>query len=105
MSRIAPLMGMGAIRFQPKKNIQVEAFCRAAAKQNRLSTRDKDDSRIPEGGTPGWYTFNFRSQLRFKNNFFIALTLENLMDKAYKEHGSGVYSPGLNLVIALKYER
>lgn len=103
MSRIPPLMGMAAIVYQPKNFLQLEPFFRAAQNQDRLSARDIDDSRIPEGGTPGWFTINFRTTLKIENKISVSITLENITDETYKEHGSGVYSPGRNLVVGLKY--
>ena len=103
MSRIPPLMGMAAIQFTPMKRLSIETFVRAATKQDRLSSRDKDDSRIPEGGTPGWSTLNIRFQGEIYSRLKLILIFENILDETYKEHGSGIYSPGRSLVIGLKY--
>lgn len=103
LSRIPPLMGMAAIQFFVTKNLAFETFVRAAAKQDRLSSRDKDDNRIPIGGTPGWKTLNFRCTGEIRPLLELNATLENILDETYKEHGSGVYSPGRNLVVGLRY--
>ncbi|OQX94903.1 hypothetical protein B6I21_08225 [candidate division KSB1 bacterium 4572_119] len=104
MSRIPPLMGMGSIRCKPKENLKFDLFFRAATKQHRLSTRDMDDSRIPEGGTPGWKTLNLRSSINIRSHFVFNFILENILDETYKEHGSGVYSPGRGFVVGIKYQ-
>ncbi|HEX9974906.1 MAG TPA: TonB-dependent receptor [bacterium] len=103
LSRIPPLMGMAAIQFSPTKKLSLEAFFRAATKQDRLSSRDKDDNRIPLGGTPGWTTLNFRCSWEIRQPLKLNLMLENIFNETYKEHGSGVYSPGRNFVIGLRY--
>ena len=103
LSRIPPLMGMAAIQYLPLKKLSLETFVRAATKQHRLSSRDKDDNRIPLGGTPGWSTLNFRLAWKIRSQLRLNLTLENIFDETYKEHGSGVYSPGRNFVIGMKY--
>ncbi len=105
MSRIPPLMGMISLKFLPSPGFQMEAFIRAAGKQSRLSTRDKDDSRIPEGGTPGWKTFNLRCRYLWRENWSFHVTVENIFDETYKEHGSGVYSAGRNFVISLRFQK
>ncbi len=103
LSRIPPLMGMVNLQYQFNQNIKLETFFRAATKQDRLSSRDVDDIRIPEGGTPGWKTFNLRGSFRVFENISFRVTLANIFDETYKEHGSGVYSPGRSMVLNLGY--
>jgi len=102
MSRIPPLMGLGAIRYIANDQLWYEFYFRLASAQKRLSSRDIDDTRIEPGGTPGWYTLNLRTQIKFRN-YALTILLENLNNRAYKEHGSGVYSPGRNLVLSFSY--
>ncbi len=104
MSRIPPLMGMLAVRYTPESDYWLEAFVRAAGDQRRLSARDIDDTRIEPGGTPGWATVNVRSHLTIGQTT-LSVALENILDEAYKEHGSGVYSPGRSLVVSIGYGR
>jgi len=102
MSRIPPLMGMFAARYTVDDRLWAEAYVRAAGDQNRLSQRDIDDTRIGPNGTPGWVTLNLRGRKVF-GDIAATLAVENLTDKLYKEHGSGVYSSGRNLVFTLSY--
>jgi outer membrane receptor for ferrienterochelin and colicin len=102
LSRIPSIMGIAAVRCYAGQYSWYEVYIRAATDQRRLSTRDKDDTRIDPNGTPGWATLNFRTQLTAKR-IQITFLFENILDKGYKEHGSGVYSPGRNLLISLKY--
>lgn len=103
MSRIPPLMVLVAIRYSPSSKYSIETFVRAAGDQNRLSSRDKDDSRIDPGGTPGWWTLNIRCGYQIIKGLKLNVTIENILDETYKEHGSGVYSPGRNFVVGLRY--
>ncbi|NJO01506.1 MAG: TonB-dependent receptor [Bacteroidia bacterium] len=60
-----------------------------ATKQDRLSSGDKSDHRIPEGGTPGWHIMNI--YMGYNHPYFdIQLGIQNLWDEAYRIHGSGV---------------
>jgi len=103
MSRIPPLMGLVALKFFPDNRIWLEAYTRLAGPQRRLSNRDRDDNRIDPDGTPGWTTFNLKAQLVFSYITFNIL-LENLTDSGYKEHGSGIYSTGRNIIISLTFK-
>ena len=64
-----------------------------ASKQDRLSQGDKDDNRIPKGGTPGWNSLNmYASYLlpMIRLNF----GLQNLLNEDYRTHGSGINGYG-----------
>lgn len=99
MSRIPPLMGLAGIEWT-RNGTSLELYFRAASDQRRLSARDIDDTRIDPGGTPGWSDWNLRGRRSF-GSFDLSVTLGNLFDHAYKEHGSGVYNPGRHIVIAV----
>jgi outer membrane receptor for Fe3+-dicitrate len=69
----------------------------ASARQDRLDTvRDVTDERIPIGGTPGFATLNLRMgrTLGACRQHNLSLSLENITDKAYLVHGSGVLGTG-----------
>jgi len=97
-------MGKCAVRFSPHSKFSIEAFVRSAQKQSRLSSRDIDDSRIPEGGTAGWTTFNIRNSWELSPHFKFNFIFENVFNEAYKEHGSGVYSPGRSSVVGIRFQ-
>ena len=103
LSRIPPLHGMIKVRWdapgQGRWRGFAEAFVRAAGLQDRLSAEDKKDVRIPAGGTPGWWTLNLRLGLVAFSHLRFGLALENLLNKKYKYHGSGVWAPGTNAVL------
>jgi outer membrane receptor protein involved in Fe transport len=80
-----------------------EMYVWALARQDRLSPGDIKDIRIPEGGTPGWTTMNFRCGIHITKNLIIIVSLENLFNIEYKYHGSGIFSPGRQLVVSLNY--
>lgn len=49
--------------------------------------------------TPGFATLNFRGGYRFGESQEFIWVLENVLDKNYRLHGSGVDSPGRNLQV------
>jgi outer membrane receptor protein involved in Fe transport len=104
LSRIPPLFGTARLRWDvpwpgPVGGF-VEAYVRAAARQDRLSPLDLKDSRIPKGGTPSWATLNLRGGVTVSQRVHLGLALENLTNATYKHHGSGVWMPGFNAVLS-----
>ena len=100
--RIPPLNGMLGISLHLVKNLEVLNEWQFAAMQDRLSSGDIDDSRIPEGGTPGWNVFNLRLSYQL-NGLTMNAGLLNLFNEAYRTHGSGVDCAGRSLYISLKF--
>ena len=60
-------------------------------------------TRINPMGTAGWGTLNLLLDWQATTSLQLGLRLENLMDKAYREHASGIDAPGRNLGIWLNY--
>ncbi len=115
LSRIPPLSGQLTLRFLPRAwftggRFLAEAFARGAWKQDRLSPEDLNDVRIPDGGTPAWFTLNARGGLTWDrplvgvDRLTLYLTVENLLDAEYKYHGSGLYGAGRGLGLNLGAE-
>ncbi len=103
ITRIPPLNGrLGLYFICPRgKGYWARAEWLSAAKQDRLSAGDKTDSRIPEGGTPGWNVFNIRAGWN-SQHLSITAGLNNLFDKAYRTHGSGVDGYGRSFWMAVR---
>jgi outer membrane receptor protein involved in Fe transport len=97
VSRIPPFNGAGAIGWEhPEGWFFAEIVARGASKQDRLAERDHDDPRIPEGGTPSWFTMDLRAGWRFHDRLEVGFLLENLLDERYRIHGSGFDEPGFS---------
>lgn len=97
--RIPPLFGRISAAYSVS-NWLMKIEWLAAAKQGRLAQGDKDDNRIPEGGTPGWNIFNINGSYKWK---FISvnLSLRNLLNTDYRYHGSGVNGYGRSLFLTV----
>jgi hemoglobin/transferrin/lactoferrin receptor protein len=107
LTRIPPLFGQIKIRYD-KLRIKgwegfIECYVRASGKQDRLSMEDIQDVRIPSGGTPGWWTLNIRAGARILKHMRMSLSVENVFNKKYKYHASGIYSPGTNATFSLEF--
>lgn len=103
ITRIPPLNGrLGLYFICPRgKGYWARAEWLSAAKQDRLSAGDKTDSRIPEGGTPGWNVFNIRAGWN-SQHLSITAGLNNLLNEGYRTHGSGVDGYGRSLWLAVR---
>ena len=118
--REPPLNGVVGVRWEPPaKSFWGEFFMRGAVKQDRLNNGDIRDPRIPgttrdtsevefdeDGnaigqGTPGWFTLNLRGGVNLTQYNHLTLALENLLDRRYREHGSGISAPGFNAIVSL----
>lgn len=95
--RIPPLNGRIGITWRPAEPWSVESYFLFAARQDRLSPRDRVDPRIDPDGTAGWVTVNLAIGWQARPGLRLGLRLENLADEAYREHGSGIDAPGRNL--------
>ncbi len=101
--RISPLYGRFGAAYQFTPKLRLESFVRFANRQDRLSPRDQSDSRIDPDGTPGWVTLNFRSSYDFGSGVIARLSLLNILDQPYQEHGSGINAPGINAIFSTEF--
>jgi len=63
-----------------------------------------DNTRVPLYlSTAGWATLGFRAGVPFGERWQVVAGLQNLTDKSYRVHGSGLDSPGINGYVSLRY--
>lgn len=101
--RIPPLFGKLGARWQVRDALGLEAYSVYATGQDRLSSRDRIDPRINPAGTAGWATLNAHVAWRVSDRLDLSLRVENLSDKHYREHGSGLDEPGRNYILIADY--
>ena len=101
--RIPPLFGKLGARWQWRETVGFEAYGFYASRQDRLSDRDRVDPRINPAGTSGWATLNARVSWRASDRLDLSLRAENLADRHYREHGSGLDEPGRNFILSADY--
>ena len=104
MRRIPPLFGRLGLR-SDHKGFSGRAEYIFAGKQGRLAGGDKSDvrisSRLINGSTPAWNVLNVYAGYTFRK-CNLNIGLQNLLNKAYRMHGSGVDGVGRSLWIALR---
>ena len=97
LSRLPPLNGTLEANWQFPFGLQLGGALRWALQQTRLALHDFSDVRIPLGGTPGFAVVDLRASYRLHEKLLLALVLENLLDSAYRYHGSSINGPGRSL--------
>ena len=95
--RIPPLNGQAGLRYDATAALSVDASVWFAARQDRLSPRDVRDVRINPAGTAGWSTLNLHAMWHPSDLWTLSVGLDNLLDKQYRVHGSGIDAPGRSL--------
>lgn len=72
--------------------------------QNRVLPGLNDTTRVPlYTSTAGWTTVAVRSGIQVGERWQLMGAIENLTDRNYRVHGSGIDSPGLNVYLNLSY--
>ncbi len=102
MAKIPPLRGLASFRWQPADpRFWVAYDFDWAARQGRLAQRDVVDPRIPSGGTPGYIVHSITANAALTPSFTATLGIENITDKLYRQHASGVDAPGRHLWVGV----
>lgn len=98
LRRIPPLFGR-VLSTYTKDKWYVSADIQYATSQNRLAQGDKDDNRIPAGGTPGWQTVNAYTGYSL-SRLRLNAGIQNILNEDYRTHGSGINGVGRSIWIS-----
>lgn len=94
LRRVPPLHGLAQLRLDLPRGLWLMPELVWSDRQDRLAPGDISDLRIGPGGTPGYAVAHLRGGADFGAQGRLTIGFENLLDKVYKTHGSGVYAPG-----------
>jgi hemoglobin/transferrin/lactoferrin receptor protein len=100
--RIPPLNGRLSLHYQPSRRTWARLDYYTAAMQDRLAKGDVDDNRIPAGGTPGWQVVNLAGGHQI-GRLNLSAEFQNLLNEAYRMHGSGVAEVGRSAWLRARY--
>ena len=100
--RIPPLSGRLNVSYDGGGDIRLDAWLRFAGEQDRLSARDVRDSRIDPNGTSGWGILGARGTWDARGDWQLTLGIDNVFDKRYRVHGSGLDAAGRNLMVSVR---
>ena len=102
LRRIPPLNGLFSINYKLMNNLNIKAEYVFASKQDKLAKGDISDNRIGAYGTDGWNIINLYINY-FVKSFSFNLRFNNLTNKDYRYHGSGINMVGRSAKIGVKY--
>lgn len=95
-SRVAPYVDANGV-FRPTGETLLQI-------QNRVLPGLADAVRVPlYRSTAGWTTVAVRTGMPIGERWQAMAALENLLDRNYRVHGSGIDSPGFNFYLSLSY--
>lgn len=100
LRRTPPLNGRFGVEYH-KTKFYFRSELLFALKQNRLSQGDKDDNRIGINGTAAWQTFNIYTGYEYKW-LNINISAQNLLNKDYRIHGSGINGMGRSVSMVMR---
>jgi hemoglobin/transferrin/lactoferrin receptor protein len=101
LRRIPPLNGRFLATYEYKK-FQLQSELLFAFDQKRLAQGDKEDNRIPAGGTPGWQIYNLSGSFKFQK-MHVFTGIQNILNQDYRTHGSGINGMGRSLYLTLQF--
>lgn len=103
ISRLMPSTAKYTARLQqPLRRWWLEFQVVSADKADKLSADDKRDTqRIPAGGTPAYTVCHLKGGMIIRSDVVISASVENIFDKDYRIHGSGVNEAGRNFIVAV----
>lgn len=101
--RIPPLSGRIDLDYENDANWSASAWLSFADRQDRLSERDLRDPRIDPNGTAGWGSVGARAAWLAADGLRVTIGLDNILDRRYRKHGSGIDAAGRSLYVAIHY--
>ena len=101
--RIPPVFGRLGADYQFNANWSFSAYSFFATRQDRLSPRDLIDPRINPNGTAGYATANAAATWKILEQLDLRLSVENIGDRRYREHGTGLEEAGRSYGVGLDW--
>ena len=107
LGKVMPLVGYAGVRWQTKDSRFWTEFVGLSYAQSwRMNAADQaDTSRVPTNGTPSFLLLTLRGGYKVTENLILTASLDNLLNKTYRYHGSGSNEPGFgaNLGATVKF--
>jgi outer membrane receptor protein involved in Fe transport len=100
--RIPPLNGRAIVRWELNEDLSARGSVTFADRQGRLSPRDIGDTRIDPAGTAGWAVANVGLSWQMDETWQFDAGVDNLLDRQYRVHGSGIDSVGRNYYLTAR---
>ena len=104
-SRSMPWSGQIGITWVNMRNdLFIKLLWQHTAKASRLSSGDREDTqRIPPNGTPAYDLVALRFNKEISRKLHLNISLENILNEAYRPHGSGTNQPGFGVNFGISF--
>ncbi len=102
LRRIPPLFYHTRATIKPLQRLHTYVESINAGQQSRLAAGDLADNRISKTGTPAWNILNL-GVMYTQKNWTTRMSLENILNKDYRIHGSGINEAGRLMRLSLMY--
>ncbi len=101
--RLPPLSGRIEVDYDSDNHWSASAWLSFADRQGRLSARDIRDPRIDPNGTPGWASIGTRASWHAADSLLVTIGVDNILDRRYRRHGSGIDAAGRSVSASIRY--
>ena len=102
--RVPPVNGRLQLTYEHSDPLSFSFWMHAAGEQSRLSARDVRDVRIDPEGTPGWAVIGTSVSWRANRDWLLRVGIDNVLDRRYRSHGSGIDAVGRNFMLQFQYQ-
>jgi len=110
LRHVPPVYGDAVLVYQKDKlNLTLDATFNGQISYAQLAPSERDKAYIyakDESGNPyapAWWTINFKGNYAFNEHFLLTAGVENMLDYRYRPYSSGISAPGINIIIALRF--
>lgn len=103
ISRVPPLNGTHTLLYRSGFGLTAHTSVQWATLQDRLAASDVADERVPRGGTPGYRVWHAGVSYRADPFLVLSLVAENLLDRAWRTHGSSVNGAGRSVLLHAEF--
>lgn len=103
ISRTMPFTTTAGVNWIPNDRYWLTASATYVEDADQLSEGDMSDGeRIPPNGTPGYFLLNLYGTSQVTDTVQLNLALNNILDEAYRTHGSGSNEPGFGVTVGIE---
>jgi hemoglobin/transferrin/lactoferrin receptor protein len=109
LRHVPPLFGNTGISFRYRfMHAEVYADYNGEISNDRLAPSEQTKTYMyaqDENGdpySPSWWTLNFKSSFDISRTISIDAGVENILNHRYRPYSSGIVSPGLNFIVAVR---
>ncbi|SOE19867.1 hemoglobin/transferrin/lactoferrin receptor protein [Spirosomataceae bacterium TFI 002] len=104
LDHIPPMYGKTSLHFQENKfEMELFAMYNGWKRLEDYSPNGEDNVQYATvDGSPSWWTLNTRTSYSISKDWTLQFSLENILDKNYRNFASGISAPGRNFLFTIR---